>query len=378
MVRKISNKKRHKIKISFLNILLIVLLAILVVRVATTQFILSTLNEKLRPAEIMVTVIENPNCTECVNYFTELSRISDAYVKIKENKTLSFSSVEGKQLVQKYNIRKLPTIVVTGEINKTQDLQLLWGQLNGDMKNSSLVIIEPDAPYFDLSTDSVKGLVKLTKIVDSSCEKCAKLDNVINQFRSIGVRFVDEKDIDYTSSEAQSLMQKFAIRRIPAMILSKDITEYRAIQSFWSQLNATLKEGFYALHTTIPPYRDLETNTIKGLVELILLIDNSCTTCYNVSIHKSILSGMGIVIVKESNFDISSDQGKSLISKYNITAVPTILLSPDVIEYTFFASPTATQLFTKHADGWFVFTSTDWMRRNGGYKDLTTGSVITR
>ncbi len=355
--------------------MLIILLGIVAARVIILQNTISTINEKIRPAEISLKIVEKPDCSECSDVSSTISIISESKVKIKENKTISFSSQEAQQLIQNYEIKRLPAIIIEGEINKTQELEALWNKLNGNIIDN-VVIIESDAPYFDPQTNSIVGLVELVKIVDRECQKCFNIDNVVNQFRQIGVKFVNEKVLDYTDSEAQSLIKKFGIRRIPAVILSREVTEYRAIQSFWDQLNATLKDGFYALHTTIPPYRDLETNSIKGLVELILLTDNSCSACYNVSVHRLILNSMGISIAKENSFDISSEQGRNLISKYNITAVPTILLSSDAIEYSFFSSPSALQLFRRYNDGWFVFTNVDWMRSNGGYKDLTTGNIV--
>ncbi len=214
--------------------------------------------------------------------------------------------------------------------------------------------------------------VQLIRIVDSSCEECFSTDNVVDLFKQGGVKIGEDKTLEYTSSEADVLIKKYNIQKIPAIIVSKEILEYEAIKSVWDQLNATEKDGFFALHAVFPPYRDVSTNEIKGLVSLIMLNDSSCATCYDVNLHKLSLSRFGVKISSETVYDIFSSQGKQLLNKYNITKVPTILLSPDANIYTSFI-PVWETVGVIDADGWFVFRSTDVM---GIYKDQLTGKTV--
>ena len=124
------------------------------------------------------------------------------------------------------------------------------------------------------------------------------------------------------------------------------------------------------------PYYDLKTLKVRGLVTLTYLTDKSCTSCYNVSIHKSIFGnplGFAMKIVNETTYDISDPTGKALIDKYKITNVPTVIMKGDPAAY---ARLTAVwpQVGTVDSDGSYVF-------RNVGllgvvYMNLTSGKIV--
>ncbi len=346
-------------------------MAIISIEVVTAWTTGSLIGQKLAPASLQITEIVSSNCKECSSVDTAFAVIQDyPGVKVQSTDQIDSSSDKAKQLISQYKITRVPSIIVLGEFEKYPSLDTLWDQLGG-VKNNNAIIVNTEPPYLDLSTNSVKGLVTLTKIVDSSCTKCASMDPVINAFKQIGVRIKDEKTVDFSSQEAKSLISGFSIQRIPAIVVSSDILEYRSVQRFWSQLNATLRQGFYALHSTTPPWINTVTNKIEGLVTLITLTDNSCSTCYNVSLHKQILARFGVK-PEEMIYDISSDKGKEYTSSYKITKAPTILLSPDASFYSSLVQAWA-QVGTKETDGWLIFRSVEVM---GTYKDLTTNSIV--
>jgi len=132
------------------------------------------------------------------------------------------------------------------------------------------------------------------------------------------------------------------------------------------------KQGFYALHSTIPPYRDLSTNKITGLVNLILLKDSSCLDCYDVNINKQVLKRFGMAVVDEKEHDVNSAEGKQLVSKYNIDKAPIIILSPEAGDYDTFVSAWK-QVGTKEKDSWFVMRKPEVI---GSSKNLITGEII--
>ncbi len=371
--------KKHKEKVLAIElknfdlkkIILLILTVILIVEVLVTFNINTTIFNKLRPSNLELIRVVDSSCSDCLNTDTISSKIQDQNVKILSDKTFDRNSAEVQKLITKYGIMRLPVLLIFGEINRDQDLKNFLAQLGGVMKQDT-VYIETEPPYLDLSTGNIRGRISLTNLVDSSCELCSSLGGFVNTLKNNGVRIVDEKTLEYTTVEAREFINKFSVQKIPAVILSNDITEYKFVQSFWSQLNTTEKSGFYALHTTIPPYRNVSTNKIDGLVTLFLVTDDSCANCYNVSTHKQILLTFGIRPKSESIVEISSQTGKNIVSKYNIKKVPTIILSPEASLYSSLVQVWPT-VGTTEADGWFVFRSTELM---GTYKDLSSGKIV--
>ena len=218
--------------------------------------------------------------------------------------------------------------------------------------------------------------VTLTVLSDSSCSDCFDMQSFVDSMKQAGVVVSKEDVVDYESEQGALLASAYEIKRVPALIISKDIENYSSIIQALNQMGTNEKDDSYVFQTLQPPYKDTETNKIRGLVDLVNLVDGSCDSCYNVSSHKDILQqGYGVVINSEVTYDISSAKGKQLLTKYNITSVPTILISPESEVYQNLNSIWG-QVGTVEDDGWYVFRDETSMINFGGYKNLETGEFI--
>jgi hypothetical protein len=84
----------------------------------------------------------------------------------------------------------------------------------------------------------------------------------------------------------------------------------------------------------------------------------------------------GVAINNEKEIDAASAEGKGLIAKYNITAVPTVIISPDFKEYVGLTQ--YRDSFTKlQADGWYVFTDMNALPAGSVYFDLAANKTVT-
>lgn len=358
-------------KITLKNIVLIALAAVLAVEVFVTGTTINSFHESTRPASLSMVRIVDANCLTC----TTVGSLSDpiknnSNVNLGDLKTLEFSSLDAKALIMKYNITKIPALVVTGEFKK-DNVVSIWGQMNGRML-SDAVIIEANPPYIDVSTSQEVGLVSVTYLIDSSCTVCVNLTGVVLAFEQAGMKVSNMKTIEFTSQQGQQEISDHNIQHIPALVFSNDITAYPQIIQLFAQLNATERNGSFAFHATDPPYLDLSTNKVVGLVNVILLNDNSCKTCYDPTLHLQILDRFGVKVLNTTTIDINSTDGQNLISKYNITKVPTLLVSPEGSLYQNFNSVWP-QVGTIASDGWYIFRSTEVM---GIYHDISTGKII--
>ena len=156
--------------------------------------------------------------------------------------------------------------------------------------------------------------------------------------------------------------------------MSKDAEAYGIIKTAWPAIGTKENDGSYVMRVAYPPIENLSTGKVMGLVKITYLTDKSCTECYDVNNHKQILTSpqsFAIMLDREETYDISDATGKELLSKYNITQVPTVILSEDVSVYP--SSQAMKQFFSLEKDGSFVFRA---LQAVGTYKDLIKNEVV--
>ncbi|MBI2658636.1 hypothetical protein HYX05_00855 [Candidatus Woesearchaeota archaeon] len=256
--------------------------------------------ESLKPAKIELTLIKNSKCNDCFDISTIVSHVKNANVIITKEAMFEFDSKEGKAITSKYDIEKIPTVVITGEIEKV-NIQGL------EKTEDALLFKQANPPYTSTATGKIEGRVVLYHLKDASCQKCSDLNVLISQI-------------------------------------------------------------------TNPPFINLTTGKLRGIVNIVYLTDKSCTECYNASQHREILAnaqGFAVKLEKEETYDISDAKGKELIAKYNITQVPTVILSDEISAYP--SSAGLKQFYSVENDGFYVFRLLSVV---GTYKDLSTGQIV--
>lgn len=326
---------------------------------------ISEIKDLNKPANIQIIKILNSKCADCFDTSDVLSEIKSNKINLTEEKTLEFDSEEARVLMNKYNINKIPTIIVTGEISKiTSSL---------DKSNDALVLTQIAPPYTALNGD-VKGLVSLTILKDSSCKECS--DTSLESIEKI-IKIVNKTIIEISSAEGQEYRTRYNITKLPTLIFSKELGDYDyayGINQNWAKIGTIEDDGSYISRIISPPYKDLEKDKIIGITDLILLKDSSCETCYDVNVHKEILKKYGLVFGSEKTIDISSNEGKEIINKYNLNLVPTFILSKDASAYSILMEIWPS-IGTIEDDGSYVFRLVENM---GVYKNIKTNETTTK
>lgn len=170
-----------------------------------------------------------------------------------------------------------------------------------------------------------------------------------------------------------SLVKKYNIAKVPTVVVEFQGKNKPDITSFFNANLGTVTDGVFVLSKILAPYYDLSTKQIRGLVKVTYLTDKTCTDCYDVKKHEIALKNLGVDTKDAKTVDISTDEGKALISKYGITKVPTVLVSGEVSEYQVLAQAWA-DVGVVTDDGTYIFTNVDLM--DGSYKDLKTGKIV--
>lgn len=212
------------------------------------------------------------------------------------------------------------------------------------------------------------------EVILSGCEQCWDTNGFLANMQGDGVNI--ERTLYYQpdSAEARQMIEKYNITRLPTVVLSSQLLNYSHVVPRWMVIGSMEADGSFVLRVPNPPYVELPSGHVRGEVELIELVDSGCAACYDVGKQKQALGEQfGIAFGKVTRQDVAGPDGRALVEKYNITAVPTVLLSPELGAYLF-ADGLWAQLGDRAADGWYVFRN--MQATNGAtWKDITTGQI---
>lgn len=341
---------------------------------AQTDKKIAEAKEIARPANVTLTKIAVENCADCFNIDDAITTFKKQNVSVGEEKTFISTSAEAKSLIAELGIKRLPAYLVKGEITKSSLEGFVKG--NGEIKNNTFIFTDITPLFIDPETNKEMGKVSITYITDPSCTVCINPKLTIDAYKKVGVKVTEEKEVPWSSAEGQRLIGQYKIEKLPTFILSSDVSYYPSIADRWQNIGTVESDGAYVARQLFLPYRDVVKGQIIGLVDTIYLTDSSCADCYKPQeVHKNILTqGFGVGIRSEQTVDINSSYGKSLAEKYKIVQIPTLLISPEVKEYTSIQQVWP-QVGTTESDGWYVFRQ---VARLGTiiYKDLTSNQVI--
>lgn len=319
--------------------------------------------------EVKVTLIQ-ADCTDCADFKDAVAQLRAApSFTVTDDQTLDASDKHALRLMQENNITRLPALVIEGEIEAVS--------FEGFTKTDSGLVLQSPPPYYDVVSGSVKGLVsiKMVRPNPGTCDDCTNVTGLGEQLKALGIGIAGQDTVDASSADGKSLIEAYEITKLPAIILSSDLQEYPQIAQQWVQAGDIAPDGSFVLRTITPPYYDLVQGKVRGAVDLISIVDATCATCYNVSLHKSILQNFGISLSSEKTFDVASTEGKNLINQYNISLVPTIIMTGDQALYD-----ALTQVWDSvgsvEKDGAYVFRRADLLQ-GATYKDVTTGKVTS-
>ncbi len=350
------------------------LLVLLFLFLTVSFYSVTQLTQLLKPQTppvlpaVELTLISVKDCVGCF----DLSAVEQYITQLRTlnlTKLTVLSAEEAQDLLTTYSLQKLPAAVLTGAVENLT--------LQGfEKRTNALVFDAPPAPYYDLQTRNILGHVDVTFITDKECTECSNITALADQLQQLNVFLASKRTYDTASKEAQKLIEKYSIKKIPTALFSKDALIYDVFARVWNQVGTTETDGTLVLREVSPPFKDTQSRTVQGIVDVTYLTDASCTECYNATMLSDILtSNFGIVLGKQTIIDVSSPAGKKLIEKYHVTLAPTALYSKEAEHYNTLVQAWE-QAGTRETDGTYIFRSLSLLE-GITYKNLTSNIIVT-
>ncbi len=356
----------QKLDLGLINAVLVsALILILIVNIGVLYSLTPSTPKVVAKPEIMLTFVNAKECNTCPDLSSITAALEKRGLSIKSSKTLL--AEQAASVISTYSLAKLPAVIITGEIDSLASLNF--------RKAANGLVYEPSSPpYVNTSTGQLMGKVIVIALEDSSCTQCTAAKGIVEQLTQIGVS-LESRSVEAGTPEGTELIAKYAITKLPTIIMSNDALLYQQIAQVWDSAGTTESDGMLVLRAVPAPYREPATRAIKGLVEATFLTDVSCTECYNASIHENILKeSFNLQLSSKKTIEVNSAEGRIIIAKYNITNVPTIILSSETSAYEG-VSQAWDSVGTITADGSYVFTAIDQLQGQT-YKNIKTGVIV--
>ena len=255
---------------SFLYLALLCVFGLNIILVGHVRSALAEKNkaeqEASRPANLELVFLEDFSCEDCFPMKQSWADVRKSLsVEITEEKDTAYDSEEGKTLVEQYKIKKIPALIIRGEIDKANVAETLAAL--GTRAEDALLVNPARPVYVDAKSGDVIGRSDLRLITDNACSDC--YDPMVNQSilkDQYGVSFSHVEKIDVDSTEGKQLVDAYHLTRVPTFILSSEAAAYPRLAQIWKGIGTIEDDGslvFRDVAVLGKPYFDLEAQRLQ-------------------------------------------------------------------------------------------------------------------
>lgn len=320
------------------------------------------------PSNLDIVVIKDPLCFDCFDIKPVIDAVKKQKVNITSERELELSSDEGKELIKKYAIKKIPTVIVSGEIDKDQALKDLFAK-TGEIKDGVFVLTKIGNPYVSAENGEPRGRVYVILVEDKSCPQCFDPNIYINSFKTqLGMAIDSQENVDISTKEGKMVVNKNGITSVPSVVITGDIESFPILNQI-----GKINEEIFVLTKVNPPYKEIESGKVRGIVDATIISERSCTECFDANSFEQIFGNFGIKFREKTDQDIESADGKKTIEKYRIEQIPTIIMTGDVGAYE-----NLTKLWSNigTVENGSEYVLREGVKQLGAYKDLISGRIV--
>lgn len=223
---------------------------------------------KQEMGKVTAIILTDSSCSQCVDPKLTVEAYKKANIKITEEKEVAWNSSEGQQLINQYKITKVPTFLLSSDIDLYDNVKANWTRIGTVEKDKTYIVRNLSLPYRDMEKGQIVGLVNLIYLTDTSCIDCYKTQDVQKPIltQGFGVGLASERTVDSASSEGQGLISQYKITKLPTILLSPDADQYANLKNVWKNVGTVEADGWYVFREMAQlgniTYKDLDKNEV--------------------------------------------------------------------------------------------------------------------
>ncbi|GEM_PF-1369487 len=373
-MKPLSKKKTALVGLGLVVFIAVVMLFYWVTYIVPEQTVKKTQTVQVQTAASKIELIELSvrDCNQCVSFELFKKQLHDLNKEF-DFKKVYFDSNEGKELTKEYSIESVPTIIIK---NASKSLFGNWDEVGSIEGDGSLVFRARIPVYWDLKQKRFAGLVNATELVDSSCASCFDpLQSNEMQLLLKNIKVKSVKRVEAGSVNGKKIVEKYHLGFVPALIFSREIRDYNFFSQF-APLGSIEADGSFVVRTKFPPYKDLDSNTVKGLLSVTVIEPTQCWACRDAKDLLSFLnSRLGLRFSNVSVIDANTASARTLSDQYSIQYAPAALITGNINLYPGMedAFPKIGRVFK---DGVHAFDN-PLLLGQGYYYDFNSGEIVT-
>ncbi len=197
-----------------------------------------SLEEEKLIGKVKVLLIKNSDCNDCVDLSSFAQDLKASGILVDEERTIEFDSEEAQELFESYLIDRVPVVLIGGDIAEYQLFSFFWVQAGGTIESDNAFTYRQAVPYFDLFSEETKGLVEVTRLIDSNCFNCFDVSELVVPLEQMGMKIIKDSTIEVSSPEGIALKEKYAITIVPTIIVSSQAEEYIDFFVVWPEVGS--------------------------------------------------------------------------------------------------------------------------------------------
>lgn len=323
---------------------------------------------------IRVTVINPDFCPECINLNTFVSNLEKLGL---ETKKFFYSQTDenAKKLLEKYKIERIPTVLVSGDIDSAGSLTTIWQQIGTREKDNTLVLRNVPPVFYDLKQKRKRGILSIVMISDKNCLECSKPASK-NEFALLNppLYVAEEKTLNYPDKNALDLIKRYDINTIPTTIVFGELEAYPNFSQL-KRVFSVVNKNVFVLKIPNPLYLDLRSGKITGKVNVTYIYDSNCGECTKPEFFENIFKkNFGLKIGEQRFLDANSKTAKNFIERLGITFLPNVVLTGDYNAYDFLLN--VWQSVGSESNKRELFLTNTNVFGTQPYLDLNTGKIV--
>ncbi len=225
--------------------------------------------------KVSAVIIEDSQCQECFSFAGILSQLRRSMGMYIEERKVESTSEEGRRLIEKYSLTKVPILLLDKEADfyGFDQFASTRQQILTFEDNYALL---PFPPYVDLDTGETRGLLDVIYLSDKNCKACLPVSFFSSGLRRMGLYMANETYLDV--EDAGEVLSAYNISFVPTVIIRGDYEAYTGLRDAWSawgveRNNALIFTNYDAIEGAV--YVDVKSGAQLGEEVRVIEVNGS-------------------------------------------------------------------------------------------------------